>query len=331
MINHYEFSLIGSSHSEKGKPCQDAHKIGHLDNNWIIAAISDGLGSCKFSDIASKIAVNTSIEYISERFHTTQNGKEHQTVLDILKESFNSAQQRIINESEKRGDELSEFDCTLTALLYDGNDIYYAHCGDGGIIALDEEGEYHILTNQHRGEYSNMVNPLRAGESEWDFKYIEGNFASVSLMTDGLFDYAVNPLLKRYHTEPIWIDFIAPFMQIDLFRAMDVSVEKRTKILASIEEYLQNSESLTKSITDDKTIVVLANQHLIPKIKKHNSPDWKEIEKRKNEELYNNDVEQKHKEKKTTTTHYQKNKDCRHLPRPRFDNLCYGKQFIHRR
>jgi len=61
MILWYGFSINGSSHIKKGVKCQDANKVIKLDNGLVIAAIADGVGSCKYSDVAALIAVNLSV------------------------------------------------------------------------------------------------------------------------------------------------------------------------------------------------------------------------------------------------------------------------------
>ena len=58
MIFTYGFSVTGTSHIKRGIDCQDANKIVNINNDIVIVAIADGVGSCKFSDVASKIAVN---------------------------------------------------------------------------------------------------------------------------------------------------------------------------------------------------------------------------------------------------------------------------------
>ena len=61
MIYSYGYSIVGSSHEDKGDKCQDANKIIKLENGIVIAAVADGVGSCKYSDVAATIAVNTSL------------------------------------------------------------------------------------------------------------------------------------------------------------------------------------------------------------------------------------------------------------------------------
>ncbi|MCY7420291.1 MAG: protein phosphatase 2C domain-containing protein, partial [Chitinophagaceae bacterium] len=56
-------SIIGSSHILEGLPCQDSSKVEYVeDSDFIIAAISDGAGSCDNSQIGSSFLVSRAIE-----------------------------------------------------------------------------------------------------------------------------------------------------------------------------------------------------------------------------------------------------------------------------
>ena len=62
-------SIIGSSHILEGLPCQDSSKVEYiLDSDFVIAAISDGAGSCTNSHIGSAFLVDRAIEKIATTF-----------------------------------------------------------------------------------------------------------------------------------------------------------------------------------------------------------------------------------------------------------------------
>src|SRR4051812_1559152 len=59
-------SLTGSSHISESLPCQDDSKVEYItDTNIIIAAVSDGAGSCANSKIGSNFLVDNVIEKIA--------------------------------------------------------------------------------------------------------------------------------------------------------------------------------------------------------------------------------------------------------------------------
>lgn len=58
----------GRSHAHIGTPCDDDFNISYLsDSGWYISAVADGAGSAKFSRLGSKIAVDSSVDFISSK------------------------------------------------------------------------------------------------------------------------------------------------------------------------------------------------------------------------------------------------------------------------
>ena len=60
MIYYYGVTQQGTYHIEHDLVCQDAHYCKVINDHFAIAAVADGLGSEKYSDVASKIASKTS-------------------------------------------------------------------------------------------------------------------------------------------------------------------------------------------------------------------------------------------------------------------------------
>ena len=55
-------SIDGTSHLEKGKPCQDAHVCRTLPGGFVFAAVADGVGSAAHSEITSRMACDVLAE-----------------------------------------------------------------------------------------------------------------------------------------------------------------------------------------------------------------------------------------------------------------------------
>ena len=69
MLGYYKMSIIGTAHQAKENGiCQDASDVIELDNGWVVAAIADGLGSAKRSDLGSKTAVHTVLSFVSDNY-----------------------------------------------------------------------------------------------------------------------------------------------------------------------------------------------------------------------------------------------------------------------
>ena len=69
MLGNFQITLRGKSHIETDTPCQDysfSQKETINGKELVIAAISDGVGSCEYSQFGSEMAVRCSIEYVSD-------------------------------------------------------------------------------------------------------------------------------------------------------------------------------------------------------------------------------------------------------------------------
>ena len=278
MIQTYGFSLIGTSHEEKEDGvCQDSHGITKLSNGTVIAAVADGVGSCKYSDIASKIAVTTSLNVCEAGIMSNQSND----VISLIKEAFTKAESEIEAHSIANNHTMSEYHTTLTLVIYDGKHISYGHCGDGGIIGLTTKGDYVQITTPQKDEGIYVV-PLREKE-RWIFGTPEEKLASILLATDGVYDELLPSLLKGQPNE-IYIPLAKYFMDNSLLENESATIEN----IGNERKDFLNSAACA-SITDDKTIVVLINSNIIPDVKEdayYQEPDWDALQKERYKKLY---------------------------------------------
>jgi serine/threonine protein phosphatase PrpC len=279
VIHSYGFSIVGSSHEKKGSICQDANKVIKLENGVVIGAIADGVGSCKYSDVASIIAVDTSLRVCSEEINA--NGINCD-VIPIITKALEKAEREIDERSLSENQLITEYDTTLSLAIYDGKHITYGHCGDGGIIGLTIEGDYKKITLPQKKEGVYVI-PLRAGKDTWIFGKTEDELASVLLATDGVYDIFFPYLLKGQPVE-VYIPLIRYFMDNNILKSSEETIDNVCK---EREVYFKSEACV--SITDDKTIVVLINDEVKPKEKEdsyYTEPDWESLQLEWNKKAY---------------------------------------------
>ena len=278
MLLSFGVSIQGSSHQEKDIVCQDAHVFKILKNGWVVSAVADGVGSAKHSDIASRIAVDSVIEYVeSKKLPTRKQG-----LLDILKESFQLALDKIYRTLKKQKHKEIDYDTTLHAVIYNGETIVYGHSGDGGIVGLSYDGEYVAITKPQKGSDGNSVIPLRAGAETWQFGTSSKSFSAILLATDGVYD-TFFPYLLRGQKNEIYVPLIRCFMDNPDVRTQDALGE-----LLCSDKY--------KGVTDDMTAVVIINKKVKP-LKRDKDyyamPNWDALKEEWNKKayphLYNNE------------------------------------------
>jgi hypothetical protein len=276
VIYTYGVSLPGTDHIENGIPNQDSYEIAEYSDTLVIAAVADGLGSAEFSDIASKIAVQKSVEYCEKNIRGAKDGAK---LLDVIEGSFSAAQKAIEKEVAAKNRDITQYDTTLTlAVLWDDR-LFYGHSGDSGIVALTTQGLYKTVTEKQVDE-NNCVFPLFF-EDRWVFKEYEERVSSVFLATDGMLDILF-PLYIRNEDVNIHINLARFFMdnerlQIEKYGEDDVEQE--------IEHFMQNIPAA--QVSYDKTVVVLINTAIRPALQPesyYKEPDWAELKRKYDEE-----------------------------------------------
>ena len=322
MIVNYGFSLTGKSHVTKKIPCQDSHKIKKMENGWYIAAIADGVGSAKNSQIGSKIAVDTVVSFCEEYMPWDYNII---SIKSMLRTAYNYAFKQILRESQKTGESIESYDTTLTMVIYDGRHIVYGHSGDGAIIGLNSFGSYVPITKPQKGTDNISVLPLRAGYTQWKIDNYEEELAAVLLMTDGIADAFFPYLLKdvenninkayvplaSFLADPIGfektekdneetIQHIKYFLSDDekfddsmfysrIEQIYDNRVQKNVTNI--IKKFKKNNFpiKLIKDVQDDKTLVGLINTEIEVDNKEasfYEEPDWMKLKKIWNDKVY---------------------------------------------
>ena len=188
----YGFSIQGKSHIDKGTVCQDSNKTGRLRAGYYFGAVADGVGSAPHSDIGSKLAVEKLYEYCDKNI---KKGMDQMDVEDVLCAGYEYAMETIQKYADSHDKKIENYDTTLSAVIYNGKKIIYAHAGDGGIIVRQTNGIVKPVTKRQKGADGTSVIPLRAGEHSWEIGTYSGNVAAVLLVTDGMLDGVFQPTL----------------------------------------------------------------------------------------------------------------------------------------
>ena len=276
MIYAYGVTEQGTYHIKNGIVCQDAHLFIRKDKNFVVAAVADGLGSEKYSDVASKIAVKVVCEQCAAKLNTKSKEVE---ILREIKASFFSALTAIEDAADQNGHDLDQYDTTLSVAILIDETLYYGHSGDSGIIALGVDGQYEAVTKQQRDE-DDRVFPLFFRE-HWEFKKFVKPVAAVFLGTDGMYEILFPYLLKN-EPQKIHVALAGHFIddrQLNIAKVGEKAVQER------MTDYVKNISD--KKVNDDKTILCLINT--ASKIKYqpeeyYKEPNWAELKAKFDEE-----------------------------------------------
>lgn len=278
MIYTYGFTKIGHYHVDKSIVCQDFHLIKEVDKHFCVAAVADGLGSESHSDIASKIACETVVDFLFKNINR-KTDKKH--FLEIIKNGFCKSL-TAINEYSKENDiEIDQMDTTLVAAVFMDGEVYFGNSGDSGLMILNKEGLYKRLSEKQIDD-NGLVFPLCFGEEKWQFGS-EKDVSSVLLATDGIFN-SFFPYLLNDQENPIYVPLCEYLMNND-------SLRMNKKSLSSVREKIRSFiDSISKDeINDDITLVLMLDDSF--KAKRQNEdyykmPNWNELKKARDEKYF---------------------------------------------
>lgn len=283
----YGFSLTGRSHGKTGTPCQDSHLLAHRYGRWQLAAVADGVGSAPCSDQGSATALSA----LSICCESLLGQAEETCCLETLRAGFVFALDSVKKLAQENDRPLQDYDTTLTACLYDGETVFIGHVGDGGVIGMDENSQYHLLTRVQKGEAWNEVCPLRFGENYWVFEQAAIPCAAILLLTDGLLDQAV-PSLLFGQPDPLYRRFVSILLPPDVVG---------TKRGTPLPDVISQGETLCERIsallaqdtynhlTDDLTAVALWRRGTELQLQGADylkEPDWETLRRKRYYKLY---------------------------------------------
>lgn len=285
-ISAFCFSQQGESHIKKESPCQDRCGIKVINGSIVIVAIADGVGSCALSDYGADIAVNSSLDYLEDYFTEAMqtDGFEFNNpscMGKVLREMMQFALSSVENKATEMEQLVYLFQSTLTVGIYDGKTLYFAHAGDDGIVALNMEGTYAMVTTRHKGDEASSVYPLQS-QNTWQFGKVDNTVAFV-MATDGVLDAFVRPSVEGNR---VYYPFVEP-----VFYSAQNNINEVKVVCDDWYEYMA-SEKYRNSVTDDLTFAGVVNQSQIQNAKKpvFDINEWAkksaEYEKRRKEALY---------------------------------------------
>lgn len=160
-------SLAGSSHQQRGLPCQDAHGWRELPGGLLAAAVADGAGSATRSDEGAALAVLSALEALvvaaeQGALAAPADGSGGASWDLALRLAFAAAQEALVGFAAEEGIPLRDLACTLALALGDEERLTAAQIGDGAVLVQGSDGSWQNLLPMQKGEYANEVLLLSA-------------------------------------------------------------------------------------------------------------------------------------------------------------------------
>jgi len=238
-------SVSGTSHIKTGSPCQDAGGCvvvpGAGGGEVLIAAVSDGAGTARRSEIGASLAV---ARFLQDFAATDPASIDRAFVVGWI----SSVQDEIAALAADEGSDVRDYACTMLGAVVAGSGSVYLQIGDGAIVVGGEEvGEYSWIFWPQHGEYANTTNFLTQEQAAQALLFETGPpVREIALFSDGI--------------ERLVLDFSASAVHSPSFRpifkwlAGTLPGDKRQPSEALIT-YL-GSDHVNMRTDDDKTLVM---------------------------------------------------------------------------
>lgn len=115
---------------------QDSYYISDKDDKIKLYIVADGMGGYKGGEIASKLAIESSKNYIINNFDQIK--KERDQIIELIKNAIEYANM-VVYEKSKEVPELAGMGTTIDVCLIYLNRIYIGHIGDSRVYRLRKD------------------------------------------------------------------------------------------------------------------------------------------------------------------------------------------------
>lgn len=249
-------SVAGNSHLISGCACQDSCicEVLNLKNNEevLIAIVSDGAGSAKYSEIGSRLICNILKEEIISFFN------KGLSIRDISREItvswIVSFQEEVFNIAKDNSANIKDYACTLVGAIVGLHEEVYFQIGDGAIVVLPRysQEEYKCIFWPQRGEYENttfFATNRASVDRCLEFKMSSSEkdeIANIAIFTDGL-----QHLGLQYKSQRPFTGFFQP-----LFRNLSFLKHRNCDEISDLLQVFLDSDRINNKTDDDKTLIV---------------------------------------------------------------------------
>ena len=189
MPNALSLTAIGSSHVQRGVPCQDSSSTLALDPATHLMVVADGAGSAEYSHIGSRRAVELVSAFAVEHWRQATLSPEGLRLFlqGLLSRVAHEFQISVGNDSRMMDGRLSDYSTTLALTVVSWPWIAYGGIGDAFLVGADPDDQLHLLVSPVKeGEFRNETEFLNAGATVNYRIFLDNTLSGLVLSTDGL-------------------------------------------------------------------------------------------------------------------------------------------------
>lgn len=192
----YAASAVGSSHLDKGIPCQDACAF-HVEGELLTAVVCDGAGSAARSDVGARLIADGLARALGERLAREPEllAGPREDFAAAAAEAVAQARAALVERADADGRALGDYAATVVGYAGDAQGGWFLHIGDGiGVAeAVDADAAAPVVSLPANGEYANET-WFVTGEG-WREQLrvlrVPAPTARLALMSDGAMPFAM--------------------------------------------------------------------------------------------------------------------------------------------
>jgi hypothetical protein len=243
-------SVIGTSHTKTGSPCQDAGRcrvVTGLDGiEVLVAAVSDGAGTAIRSEAGSDLAVTMFLERFGDA------AARDATLASIDKEFasdwLTAVRASIADLAYEEGHEVRDYSCTLLAAVVSPSASVYLQIGDGAIVVSGEEpDEYHWIFWPQHGEYANTTNFITQEDVTEALAFETGGpVREIAIFSDGIERLVLDLSAHTVHSPAF----------VPIFKWLAGTEPNREETPSPALVTYLSSQHVNNRTDDDKTLVM---------------------------------------------------------------------------
>jgi len=236
----------GTKHLAVNQDCQDYVSHTTLRNNQqvLIGAVSDGAGSARYSQVGSRLAVETSIVEL-QRLVWNQVPIQQEQAEEIFRNLLNEVISEFQRQAEIDGCSIHDLACTLLVFFASPDWLVAMQIGDGMIVVRHQESDYQLLFAPDKGEYINETSFVTTPNVKVQVCVRPVCQGFICAATDGIENIS---LIKQGG----WIPSTKFFEPLEKHIRSSISQEQKQ---AELHRFL-NSTKLNQATDDDKTLLL---------------------------------------------------------------------------
>jgi len=252
-------SVVGTSHLQRGLPCQDASDCRILTSSdgdeVLVAIVSDGAGSAVRGHDGSQLACDLLIAEIEQWL------RDGATLGNFTRDFMSSwlvrFQQRVGEESDAHALGRRDYACTVLAAIVGVDAAALFQIGDGVIVWSDQAtpDDYCWVFWPQQGEYANSTyfatDP--SASERFEYTWLEETVVRIGLLTDGL-----QPLALHYESRSVHQKFFQP-----LFLTLERRSSGYSRSVTMALRRLLNSARVNERVDDDKTLLIATRDTML--------------------------------------------------------------------